>query len=421
MEQEMNISLFDMVMALSDAMDLVSRDVVDHHKKVSYISYCIATEMGLPESEKENIMLAGALHDMGAFSLEERIGALNFELVQPHSHAEAGYQILKKFAPFGEISNLIRFHHVPWDQGEGTNFNGKIVPMGSHIIHLSDRISVLLNGKKEALGQVDTIRNKIENHRGTLFVPEIVDAFHSLADKSFFWFDISSPMLSGLIERKVRRNPVQLNLQQLARLASVFRQMIDFRCSFTANHSTGVAASAAELAKLFQFSDKDCFTMRIAGYLHDLGKLAVAPEILQKPGKLNAHERNIIKSHTYFTHRILERIHGLETINGWASLHHERLDGKGYPFGKKASELSLGSRVMAVADVFTAIKEDRPYRKGMDKAESLRLLKKLADNQALDLEVVHKLTKNYSIVNSVRELDQSMSVKEYQEFLQGTS
>jgi len=76
---------------------------------------------------------------------------------------------------------------------------------------------------------------------------------------------------------------------------------------------------------------------------------------------------------------------------------------------------------MAVADVFTAIKEDRPYRKGMDKAESLRLLKKLADNQALDLEVVHKLTKNYSIVNSVRELDQSMSVKEYQEFLQGTS
>jgi len=95
--------------------------------------------------------------------------------------------------------------------------------------------------------------------------------------------------------------------------------------------------------------------MEIAGYFHDLGKLRVPKEILEKPGKLSTEEFNIIKSHTYHTYRILSHIPNFETINWWASFHHERLNGSGYPFRINAFNFPLGSRIMAIADVFTLL------------------------------------------------------------------
>ena len=135
--------------------------------------------------------------------------------------------------------------------------------------------------------------------------------------------------------------------------------------------------------------------MEAAGYLHDLGKLAIPNSILEKNGKLTMEEFSLMKSHTYYTYSVLNTIGGLQQIAEWGAYHHERLDGSGYPFHCKATELSIGARIMMVADIFTATAEDRPYRKGMTREEVTKILKDFASRNLLEKRIVDLVVDNY--------------------------
>ena len=118
-QKESHIRLSDLTICLSDAMDFIDPAVVNHHKQVAYIAYRIGTEMGLPHSSLNELMMAGALHDIGAFSLKERMDTLAFEVKNPHLHTERGYALLRSFEPMSDIAEIIRFHHLPWNRGSG--------------------------------------------------------------------------------------------------------------------------------------------------------------------------------------------------------------------------------------------------------------------------------------------------------------
>ncbi len=418
--KELQIRLSDLVMCLSSALDLVSPALVNHQKRVAYIALSIANEMGLPIEDQNNIALAGLLHDSGALSLRERLDLLQFEIEEPYQHAELGYLLLKDFEPFAKAALLIRHHHVPWNTGAGAEFMEEPVGLGSHILHLADRIEVSIKREQEILGQTKRICGRIENFSGKMFMPEVVNIFNHLlthlAAKEYFWLDVTSPSVNIVLLRQQYLATIPIGLEGLLSLANLFRRIIDFRSPFTATHTSGVAASAEALARLVDFSERECRMMKVAGYLHDLGKLAVPAEILEKPAKLTEAEFNIIRSHTYYTYNILATIPELDTINAWSSFHHERLDGTGYPFHHKGQDLSLGSRIMAVADVFTAITEDRPYRKGMNTEQVLQVLQRMASSSALDSSVVSVLGLHYDEVNSIRIAAQQASSEEYQEF-----
>ncbi len=160
--------------------------------------------------------------------------------------------------------------------------------------------------------------------------------------------------------------------------------------------------------------------MYVAGRLHDLGKLAVNDRILEKDGKLEPNEFAVIKSHTYYTARLMENIPEFSTIREWASYHHERLDGKGYPFGLGAAELNLGARIMAVADVFTAIKEDRPYRDGKTDDAAIKVLRSMA-GPTLDPRLVQLLIENFEEVDTLRIAAQTEEDKAYMNYLSSTA
>ena len=140
--------------------------------------------------------------------------------------------------------------------------------------------------------------------------------------------------------------------------------------------------------------------MEIAGNLHDIGKLAIPNAILNKPGKLTKEEFAVMKSHTYYTYSVIKTIGGLEQIAEWAAFHHERLDGSGYPFHCTADELSTGARILMVADIFTALAEDRPYRKGMSKEGIYQIIKQFSDRRLLDTRIVDLLFENYEEIFS---------------------
>jgi HD-GYP domain-containing protein (c-di-GMP phosphodiesterase class II) len=345
------------------------------------------------------------------------VDLLNFDEDSSYNkHAELGYLLFKDFKAISEEANIIRYHHVPWDYGAGREKNNQSIPIESHILHLADRISVLIDYNHEVLGQVGGIVEKIKGLSGKVFVPEFVDGFVKLSSKEYLWLDVVSSNLDEELN-KIHNLPLAFfDIESIRSLVKVFSRIVDFRSRFTSTHSSGVSAVAVELSKLAGFSEKECATMEIAGYLHDLGKLAVPKEILEKPAKLSMEEFNIVKSHTYHTYRILSHISSFETINRWASFHHERLDGSGYPFRISTFDFPLGSRIMAVADVFTALTEDRPYREGMDVDKALHIIESMAQGGALDTYVAYLLKKDIDSINDVRIGSQTAAHKEYEEF-----
>lgn len=417
MIRDLRVPLFELVNSLSSAVDLISPIVANHHKQVAYISLRIGKELGLPVENISDLVIASTLHDIGALSLRERLDALQFEIDHPHEHAEVGYNLLRSFAPFTGVARIVKHHHVSWNNADDVMFKGEIIPAESHILHLADRVSVLINKDSDVFSQVNHIIERIAGQSGKMFDPEAVEAFRSIAGTEYFWLDAVSGSIDAFLSNYMNLKTVSLDLDGMLNLANVFSNIIDFRCRFTANHSAGVAVASEKLARLAGFSESESKMMKVAGYLHDLGKLAVPVEIINKPGGLTSEEYQIIKSHTYYTYRVLEPIRELGTITAWASFHHERLDGFGYPFRLNEKDLSLGSRIMAVADVFTALTEDRPYRAGLGKDKVLQILQEMAEKKALDANVVSLLKQNFEEVNMCRLAEQAESAKHYSEVI----
>ena len=196
-------------------------------------------------------------------------------------------------------------------------------------------------------------------------------------------------------------------------MSQTLAYIIDFKSPFTATHSSGVAQTATTLASLMNFTAPDLKKIKIAGLLHDIGKVAIPIEILEKPEKLNEEEVSVMKSHVFFTYKILSTINIDRNIISWASYHHEQLDGNGYPFKLDARHLCLGCRIMAVADIFTALMEDRPYKKGLSFKETLEIIDKMVLANKLDKKVVEVLKNNLKKVNYERQKAQKEARKMY--------
>ncbi len=417
MKPQYKLRIFDFLNCLSDILDWISPVLNDHHKQVALISLRLADALDLPIFEQNNIVCAGILHDIGAISLAERMDNMKFENTTGQDHAELGFYLINIFEPMQEVAKLIKFHHVPWDHGNGQSYKGEKVNLGSRILFLADHIALLIDRKREILGQNNHIKEVISSFSGTMFEPSLVDAFMELADKEYFWLDLTSPMIGKQLEQSVKLEQMHLNCQELLSFSGLIRRIIDFRSPFTATHSSGVSATSECLGRLAGLGDHECFELRVAGFLHDLGKLAIPTEILEKPGKLTNEEFNVMRGHTFYTYRALEPIEDLHQINQYGSYHHERLDGTGYPFRLSQKDLPLGSKLLAVADVFTALTEDRPYRKGMTNEQSLLILQKMGENNKLDAKIVQLVSENFAEINKVRIAAQNKSRREYREFL----
>ena len=125
------------------------------------------------------------------------------------------------------------------------------------------------------------------------------------------------------------------------RLAQIFARIVDDKSAFTAEHSVGVSRLACLLGRLAGLPAKDCELLEIAGLLHDVGKLCVPDEVLDKPGPLNEAELAVIERHTFETWQILRRIRAFDQVAEWASFHHESIAGNGYPFHRHGGEIPV--------------------------------------------------------------------------------
>jgi HD-GYP domain-containing protein (c-di-GMP phosphodiesterase class II) len=171
-------------------------------------------------------------------------------------------------------------------------------------------------------------------------------------------------------------------------IATAFGQYVDLKSPFTLGHSTGTARLAAAAAVEARLADPDARTLRLAALLHDLGRVSVPNGIWDKPGPLNAAERERVRLHAYHGERVLRQAAALAPIAALVARHHERMDGSGYHGGLAAAALDASSRLLAACDVYQALTEDRPWRPAFAADAAARELRHEAETGRLDRDAV---------------------------------
>jgi HD-GYP domain-containing protein (c-di-GMP phosphodiesterase class II) len=250
---------------------------------------------------------------------------------------------------------------------------------------------------------------------GTVLHPTIIELLKSIAGRESFWLDLVSPKVYSNLLNNGPFKGVVINLNYLRPISELFRNLVDFRSQYTVVHSSGVAGCASAIARLVGMTETEITLMEIAGNFHDLGKITVPNTLVNKTSQLTREETAIMRSHTYYTHYILGTINGIQHIAEWAAYHHERLDGSGYPFHVDARQLSVGARIMAVADTFTALTESRPYRGAMKRTEVITTLQEMGSKNYLDKNILHLVEENYDEVQNAKTKQQFEVRKVYEQ------
>ncbi|MDP2662459.1 MAG: HD domain-containing protein, partial [Dehalococcoidia bacterium] len=164
-------------------------------------------------------------------------------------------------------------------------------------------------------------------------------------------------------------------------------EAVDNKDHYTRQHSEGVTEYSLSIAQALGLSDESQRTLRMAGLLHDVGKMGVPDRILRKPGRLDEEETGIIRRHAALGEMIIKDVPNEVEMVAAVGAHHERFDGLGYPQGRRGEDIPLLGRILAVADAYSAMTMDRPYRKALTPAEARRELLRVAGAQ-LDPQLV---------------------------------
>jgi putative nucleotidyltransferase with HDIG domain len=393
----MRVRMFDMVLALSNALDLVGVDSFMHGKRAAIMAAECAIRLGLDESAQARLLRAGLLHDCGVSSTavhRKLVAELDWQGAQ--EHCIRGHQLLNAFPPLSHLAPIILYHHTHWTDLPATL--DADTRRDANLVFLVDRVDSLTSpyyDRPEFLFLKDSTRAAIKSQAGKMFAPELVDAFLEISHSESFWLNLESRSIWPYFDT-VTIDLVQLELDypDLYKLALIFSRIVDAKSPFTAEHSLKVSKLARYLAERSDLAPETCEKIEIAGLLHDIGKLRVPDEVLNKPGTLDSPEVAAIMRHSFETHQILHRIEGLEEIALWAAYHHEKLDGTGYPFHSRGEEIPLPARIVAAADVYQALAQDRPYRRPLSPSAALEHLQELARIGHLDPEVVSLVARN---------------------------
>jgi len=400
----MKFNLNQFLLALSDALDFVEINTLGatsfHSKRVAYIALRLSDFYNLNDKEKFDLCSFAILHDNG-LSEEKTVNQFedtpqnsNMNILEQYTeHCEIGERNTIGFPFLSEHKNIIKYHHENYD---GTGFyklKGEEIPLLAQIIALADTVDNIFHFENPSIENRDKIINFINEKEEKLYSKELVKNFNTLAKLPSFWLDLQSNNLETIVANKIPNFTMNIGLEHLVKLSSVFSTIIDSNSSFTSRHSSGLCEKVEKMAHYYNFDSEKIMKLIISANLHDLGKLAVANKILDKQAALTKNEFETVKCHTYYTRQALQKINGFEDIVEWASNHHEKLDGNGYPYGFNADELDHECRLMTCLDIYQALTEDRPYRKGMSHEKTMDILNEQASKGYIDKDIVADLEK----------------------------
>jgi len=395
--QNLKIQLSQLLNSLCFALDIAENRYFNHSRRTAYIAYNIAKEMGLNKDDVANTYFASLIHDIGMAGHLARYTIMDIHkyMTLKKEHCHYGYEILASLPIDKNIKDYVLYHHEQWDGLGPYGFKGDEIPLVSQIIHIADFFEIYYLRKLEATGDdqnlntIDSAKIWISKYANNLFKKDLCDTFISLLDKEKFWFDLNFRNIEQVLELIEPVEDVYIDMDDLYKISETFSKLIDYKSKFTYEHSQGISNIAHYFATFLGYDLLMVNKLTIAANLHDIGKMVVPLSILEKPGKLTQAEFQIIKSHPYYTKLILKQIEGIEDIAEWAGNHHEKLNGRGYPEKLNGSRISREDEIIAIADIYQALTEDRPYRKGLEPLTAINKMIEMANRGELSKEIIN--------------------------------
>lgn len=419
------VNLSEVLSALSHAMDLTEGQPEGHSIRTCLIGMRLGEEMGLDADTRSALYYALLLKDAGCSSNSARVAAIFGSDDQPvkwrlkitdwsrFSHAalfgirsagmgrsvaakvrhvaliarggmagarelvrircERGAEIVRGLGFPPATAEAVHALDEHWDgRGYPDGLRGREIPLLARIVGLAQTVDVFLMYRG-----VETAIDIARRRRGTWFDPELVDALLTWRGDAHWWEGLRTPLAARLVVAAEPADRVrQVGDAGLTDVAEAFAEIIDAKTPFTYRHSARVAAYARGIAEELGMDDAARLRLHQAGLLHDIGKLGISNRILEKPGTLTADEWTVVRQHPIHTWEILSQVRVFREFAWMSALHHERLDGSGYPWQLDAAQLDLPARILAAADAYEAMTSWRPYAAPLPADTAIFLLDK---------------------------------------------
>lgn len=430
----MVIDFTKFISAMSRATDVVESEILSipayHEKRVAVLVHAIGKHLNMDEDTVYALTLAGAMHDCALseyledeYMLQEdqdKVGhyikkdnaerksadaepyydeysgrdgsRARYDLVEMDmaAHCIAGEKMIRNFPFYDRVRGAVLYHHDRADGKGALKATAEETPVYAQIVHVADAADAVFGLDEIDPGKFEALRQWLNEGRGSAFTDEMADAFLAAVDYDLL-ASISGDGVTEVFDRIVPSVMIDVPIDVMRELSDFFAHIADYKSHFTWNHSKGVAEKAEKMARYYGLDDEMCSRMYIAGALHDIGKLLISNDIIEKRGKLTEDEFRVVQNHAMGTWQLLHDIKGLEEICSWASLHHEKLDGSGYPFGYTGDKLGKYERVMACIDIYQALTEERPYKVPMSHTETMKVLCNMSRTGKLDADIVNDL------------------------------
>ena len=376
---------------ISNMLKMQNAKLLDHGSRVGYLVAKMLETKGLSEKDILEGYLMGLLHDIGAYKTEEIDKLIQFETKNVCEHSVYGYLILELAEVMKEKADVVLYHHTPWDKIDGLTDKKKEL---ANLIFLADRVEIYVRSKHEPIAM-----ELLKKH--PLYSNDNLNLFFAADQK----YDLQKRLLDGSFindtEKYLYR--AEFSEEELKKWIRMVAFLIDFRSESTVTHTITMVSASISIAKQMGLGKQQLDEIYTGAYIHDLGKIAIPLEILEKPGKLTFDEMEVMKTHILLTGNII-RGHVSDNVYKIAIRHHEKVNGEGYPYGIKDDELTLAEKIVAVADIYSALSGKRSYKEKFDKEKIISIMMQMAEREQIDKEVVNVLVENFEeIANYVEE------------------
>ena len=393
----MQLDFTDFLYAMSFALDAIEHEftgaTAEHGKRVAWLSMKMAEGMGLSEEQLVDFIGCAVLHDNAVIEYLQEEKKRQIVSAGSRDGDDTGISYLAGHAIIGErnaallpfrtgVKNVILWHHENADGSGALGLRQDQTDFRSEFIHVADAVDILYDLKNAEPAGFEEIRKFVAGEAGHLFSDRAAAQFQKIAFEDILDLQAKGPEV--LLKERLPAIWHDYSDEEIKAIAEFFAKIVDYKSPFTTAHSLGVAGKAKTMAEYYGWDADKTIRYYLAGAMHDIGKVVIGNEILEKPGKLDQWEYSVMKDHARASLQILGDIEGFEDITEWAANHHEKLDGSGYSRGLDASQLSFEERLMACIDIYQALTEDRPYKSGMSHAKTIAIMNSMVEEGKID-------------------------------------
>ncbi|WP_130861209.1 HD-GYP domain-containing protein [Bacilliculturomica massiliensis] len=369
---------------ISRALNFVDPRLVQHGSRVAQLVHSFLISRGQYDRKQiRDICFTALLHDIGAYKTEEIDRMVSFEAEQVWAHSVYGSLFIRHFSPLSQYADAVLFHHTSWEILREMKEVGAETVWLAQTINLADRIDMFF---QRGEGTEAELKRRIGAAGGRRFMPEIAEM--ALAMDFSGWEDGAGLQEGGRNGGAEFPHHVEFfSREEIVEYLQMLVFAIDFRSHYTVTHTITTTGVSMETAKRLGMNREEIRCVALGALLHDLGKIGIPIDILEFSGPLNGEQMAVMRTHVDLTEQILGQTVS-QTVKRIALRHHEKLDGSGYPGGLKAAELTRADRIVAVADIVSALNGQRSYKEAFPKEKTLDILAEMSGQGLLDGDIV---------------------------------